>query len=150
MKKKLTIIFTALTLVVVMLATLCGCSSYNSIKSAFQKEGYEETDLAGTYESYVTAIMGNDYASAASVHCLKKGSDNGGGILDAITSSIGYVVIIEFKSNSDMEEYLKDKVSADDAEDVYEKLQELDTVNGNCFLVVSTLPEGYSIFKSTK
>ncbi len=150
MKKKLTAIFTALTLVVVMLATLCGCSSYGSIKSAFQKEGYEETDLSEKYESSVTAIMGNDYKETVSVHCLKKESDEDDGILGAIAGSIGYVVIIEFKSNSDMEEYLKDKVSADEAEEVYDKLQELDTVNGNCFLVVSTLPEGYSIFKSTK
>lgn len=150
MKKKLSVIVTSLVLLVAMLATLCACSSYGSIKSAFKKEGYAETELSDTYEKYVTDLMGEDYKNTVTVHCLKKESKEGDGVIGAIASSVGYVIIIEFKSDSDMAEHLKDEVSAEDAKDVYDELQKLDTVNGNCFLVFSVLPEGYTIFKSTK
>lgn len=150
MKKKLAVIVTSLALFVVMLATLCACSSYGSIKSAFKKEGYVETELSDTYEKDVTEIMGEDYNNTVTVHCLKKEADEDSGLIGAVAGTVGYVVILEFKSDSDMAEYLKDEVSAEDAKEVYDELQKLDTVNGNCFLLVSVLSEGYTIFKSTK
>ena len=154
MKKKLSVIVTSLTLLVVMLVTLCACSSYGSIKSAFKKEGYVETELSDTYEKYVTDLMGSDYKNTVTVHCMKKESSDNDGLIGAIASSVGYVIIIEFKSDSDMAKSLKgelkNEASAEEAKEVYDELQKLDTVNQNCFLVFSVLPEGYSIFKSTK
>lgn len=142
MKKKLGVVVTAIALVAVMLFTLCACgSTWGKIKSAYEKESYTEIQLSDE----VKALIENneDFKAAqetATLHVLQKG----GSLIP------GYVFILEYKGNKEMEEALKKHVTKEDAENVYEELQKLDTVNGNCFLLLSTATDGTSIFKGTK
>ena len=131
MKKKLGMILSALALVVVMIATLCACSTYGSIKSAFKKEGYEEAEISQTYKDQVKSAVGEDYADKVEIHVLKKG--------------LNIAIIVEFKSKDD----IVDAIGKENAENAYEELQKLDTVNGNC-MIISISPDALKIFKSTK
>ncbi len=138
MKKKLGLIVSAMALIVVMLVSLCACgSTWGKIKSAYEKEGYEETDAEATQTAIIEGIFGKDKESAFTVHVMKKG--------DGLIASVA--IIVEFKSTKEMEEMLKDKVTAEDAKNVYDELQKLDTVNGNCFFCGVA---GGDIFKGTK
>ncbi len=135
MKRKIATIVTSLALVVVLLATLCACgSTWGSIKGAFEKEGYEEVDISEDLKKLYES--NEDFKAAgdtATIHIMKK-------------SLLEVSIILEFKSNKDMEEALKKHVTKEDAENIYEELQKLDTVNGNCFLIVGDT----KIFKGTK
>ena len=131
MKKKLGIVVTALALIVVMVATLCACSSYGSIKSAFKKEGYEEAEVSETYKEQVKKVVGEDYADKVTIHIL--------------TKNLSTAIIVEFKSKDD----IVDAIGKENAENAYEELQKLDTVNGNC-TIISISPEALKIFKGTK
>ena len=134
MKKKILTVVSALVLVVVMLASLCACgSSWNGIKKASEKEGYEETEASSVESSLVKTFLGEDAEEAVTIHVMKKG--------------LSVAVIIEFKSTKKMEEMLADKVDKEDAKNIYDELQKLDFVNGNCVYVGLA---GADIFKSTK
>lgn len=140
MKKRIITIFTSLALVAVLLATLCACgSTWGSIKGAYKDEGYEEVEVS---EEVKKLYENNEDFKAASdtatIHVMQK-------------SPLDVVVVLEFKGNKEMEEALKKHVTKEDAENVYEELQKLDVVNGNCFLLYATpLTKGAEIFKGTK
>lgn len=134
MKKKLFATLSALALVVVMLVGMTACgSAWNNIKKAYEREGYEETEVSSIHTELVKMTYGEDAEEFVTIHAMKKGLE--------------YAVIIEFKSTKKMEELLANKVDDDIAEDIYEELQKLDIVNGNCVWVGLA---GLSIFKSTK
>ena len=143
MKKKLGIVVTALALIVVMVATLCACSTYGSIKSAFKKEGYTEVEMTDTQKEQVKSAIGEEYAEKVTIHVLSKESD--GSLLGQLASAASTAIIIEFKSKDD----IVDAIGEENAEDAYEKLQKLDTVSGNC-MIISVSPDALKIFKSTK
>lgn len=147
MKRKLGIVVTALALIVIMATTLCACSSYGSIKSAFKKEGYKEVEISDTYKEQVKSTVGAEYVDKVTIHVLAKESDDS--LLGQLASAVSTAIIVEFKSNDDMVASLKKDLGEDTVKEAYEALQKLDTVNGNC-TIISLSPEALKIFKSTK
>lgn len=144
MKKK-SLLFSCLLLAVGMLLVFCGCSNYGNVKSAFEKNGYEEVQASDE----VKALYENseDYKKISEVVKLHIMQKKGEGLL----SQLNVAIIAEFNTNKDMEEALKAHVTQQDAENIYEELQKLDTVSGNCFLLFYTpLTDGGKIFKETK
>lgn len=140
MKRKIVTVFTSLALVAVLLATLCACgSTWGSIKGAYEDGGYQEVEVSDELKKLYE--NNEDFKAAvdtATVHIMQK-------------SLLDVAVILEFKGNKEMEEALKKHVTKEDAENVYEELQKLDVVSGNCFLLYATpLTEGANIFKGTK
>lgn len=138
MKKKLGLIFSSLALVVVMIATLCACSTYGSVKKAFEKKGWSEVEsLKSVQEDLVKAAFGEDHESTMKVHALGKDG-----------SIANYVVILEFNSTKEMQEELKNSKTL---QGLAEDLQKSDAVSGTCVLLFYTpLGGGNDIFKSTK
>ncbi len=151
MKKKFGIVFAALALVVAMVATLCACSNYGTVKKAFEKEGYEEVEISQEYKDTVAEFVGEEYADKVEIHVLQKKSDDSS-ILGGALSALDVVVIVEFKGDKDMVDSLKDKfnISEEDVKDAYNELQKLDNVSGTCVLVIGTNPNSAQIFKGTK
>ncbi len=140
MKRKLLAIFTSLTLVAVLLTALCACgSTWGSIKGAYENEGYEEVEPSDEMKEFYE--NNEDFKAAAdtaTLHIMRK-------------QTLTIAVILEFKSNDEMEEALKKHVTKEDAENIYDELQKLDTVSGNCFLLFATpLTNAAEIFKGTK
>lgn len=139
MKKKLAMIFSSVALIAVMIAVLCGCSTYGGIKKAFENEGYTESESVTTAQKEaVTAIFGEDCEDYCEIHVFTK---------------IGSVAtVVEFKSTQEMQEKLKEL--ADDPtiggyiKQTIDNLQECDIVNGNCILVSGYLTGCISIFKN--
>ena len=138
MKKKLAMLFSSLALVLVMIATLCACSTYGKVKRAYEKEGWtEDSSLVESQQALLTTALGEDYKDVCTVHALKKG--------DSLLAPV--VIILEFDSTKEMNEeieksdYLKTKLK--DA-------QKSDYVSGTCILLFHSTPEGKEIFKSTK
>ena len=139
MKKKLTTIFTALTLVVVLLATLCGCSSYGGIKSAFEKAGYKESANIEKYQAQIMEALNakseEEVEQLAKVHLFVKEKN-----------FANFALIIEFNSTKEMNEMINESETlrgfAKDA-------QKSDLVNGNCilFLYDPLFPEAAETFK---
>ena len=150
MKKKLSLIFSSLVLLLVMIVTLCACSTYGSVKSAYTKEGYEEIEISAEYKEKVTEMFGEDAAQTLTIHVLKLKVADNASILDKAAATTSTVVIAEFKSTKEMEEQMKEHVTAEDAKEISEKIQELPNVSGNCVYVFSLSTKSYEIFQSTK
>lgn len=146
MKKKLGLIFSSLALVVVMIATLCACSTFGGIKKAFEKEGYKESeDVPAAQEQIVKGIFGEDADSYLTVHVFTKTIGN-----TSVPSSVA--TIVEFKSTKEMEDKLKeladDEVIGGYVKQSIDNLQKCDIVNGNCVLVSGYLTGCITIFKN--
>lgn len=138
-----------LTLVVLMLAVaLVGCgSSYGKIKSAFEKEGYSESQ---NLESFMTSIKESleEDDVAINVHYLYKLAAGGGAF------------IVEFNATEDLKKSLaeneelrtqvKGLVESDEAQDLYQNAVDAGIVNGNCVCIPFGLaPNTYiEIFKN--
>ena len=150
MKKKVSL-FSCLLLALSMLLVFCGCSSYGGIKSAFEKEGYEEAELSQEIKAfYENSEEYQKISAVVKIHVMQK-KPTGEGLLGDLANKLTISVIAEFNSTEDMEEALKAHVTAEDAKNVYEELQKLDVVSGNCFLLYSTPgSNGAKIFKDTK
>lgn len=147
--KKRNIFISCLLLVGVMLFALCGCSAYGGIKSAFEKEGYSETETSEELEQrYKDDETYRKIADVVTLHVMQKQSDGEG--LGSLFDRANFAVIAEFHSNEDMENALKDLVSAEDAKNIYDELQKLPVVNGNCFLLFATSMDAQTIFKNAK
>ncbi len=148
--KKNCMLFSCLLLAVSMLLVFCGCSAFGGIKSAFEKAGYEEVGLSDEVRSfYENTEEYKKISDVIKIHIMQKKStgDALGDILDKLTVA----VIAEFNSNEEMEQALKDHVTDNDAKNIYDALQKLDNVSGNCLLLFYTpLTDGATIFKSTK
>ena len=148
MKKK-GLFFTCLLLAVTMLLVFCGCSSYGGVKSAFEKEGYKEVTASETVKKlYEDSDEYKQISRAVKLHILQKESTGEG--LDFL-NALDVAVIAEFNSTEEMEDALKSHVTAEDAKNVYDELQKLDVVSGNCFLLYATPgTKCAEIFKGTK
>lgn len=139
MKKKLAMIFSSVALIAVMIAVLCGCSTYGGIKTAFENEGYTESESVTTAQKEaVTEIFGEDCEDYCEIHVFTKG--------------VSVATIVEFNSTQEMQDKLKEL--ADDPtiggyiKQTIDNLQECDIVNGNCVLVSGYLTGCISIFKN--
>ncbi|MDE6411105.1 MAG: hypothetical protein K2L02_01015 [Clostridia bacterium] len=150
MKKKLSLIFSSLALLLVMIVTLCACSSYSSIKSAYTKEGYEEIEISKEYKDKVTDMFGEDVADTLTIHVLKLKVADDANALDKAAAATSTVIIAEFKSTKELEEQMKKHVTEEDEKKISEAIQKLDTVSGNCVYVFSLSQKSFDIFKSTK
>jgi len=139
MKKKLGMILSSLALVVLMVATLCACSTFGGIKKAFEKEGYKESeDVPTLQENLVNSIFGEDAESYLTIHVF--------------TKSISVATIVEFKSTKEMEEKLKelteDETIGGYIKQTIDNLQQSKIVNGNCVLLSGYLSGCIEIFKN--
>ncbi len=143
MKKVLLI---AIVLVLAFSFVACG-SSYGKIKSAFEKEGYKESEKLESFMSSIKDSLEEDEL-AVTVHYLYKLSEGGGAF------------IVEFNSTNDIKkalnenEALKEKVeeyaSSEEAQELYDKAKDAGIVNGNCVCIPFGLaPATYiEIFKN--
>ena len=158
MKRKLITIFTSLTLVVVLLATLCACgSTWGSIKSAYEKEGYYELTVSDTVREKLPSFMQelldpeSGAKTDATIHtlCTVKLSDDPTvtELLSLMTAK--YTVIWEYKNLDALEDYYKNNLSKNEqekADELWEEFQKSDKVNGNCMFISGD----EEIFKGTK
>lgn len=138
MKKKLALIFSSLSLLLVMILTLCACSTYGSVKRKFEKEGWtEKEDLVETQETLLKSALGDDYKSACKIHALKKDG-----------TLLNFVIILEFDTTKEMNEKID---GSDTLKGLIKDAQNSDFVSGTCVLLFYTpLGGGNEVFKSTK
>lgn len=134
MKKK-SVLFTCILLAVTMIMVLCGCSTYGSVKKAYEKEGYTENSDLEAYQAQVVEALGEDFKDVCSVHLMVK-------------DTIKVALILEFKSTKEMEEQINE---SEKLKGMIKDVQKSDLVSGNCVLLFYTpLTDAPDIFKSTK
>ena len=138
MKKKLAAIFSSIGLALLMLVTLCACSTYGGIEKKFKNEGLSENkDLVNLQEALLTKALGEDYKSVCTIHALGKDG-----------SALNYVVILEFNSTEEMEKKISE---SETLKGIVKDAQNSEFINGNCVLVFYTpLGGGNDVFKSSK
>ena len=138
MKKKLSLIFSSLALLLIMVVTLCSCSTYGSIKRKFESEGWkEDSSLVEKQQTLLENALGEDYKNVCTIHALKKDG-----------TLLNYVIILEFDSTKEMNEKIKD---SDTLKGMIKDAQQSDLVSGTCILLFYTpLGGGNEVFKSTK
>ena len=147
MKRRLITLFTSLTLVAVLLVTLCGCSTYGSIKGNFEDANYKEIEISEEYKNTVAEFVGKDYADKVTIHVLQKQAEEGSGLLGQLNKA-AIAIIVEFKADQDLVDSLAKKYGKENVENAYDELQKVDTINGNCVLVLATDPSAAKLFKS--
>ncbi len=137
MKKKFATIFSSLALVAMLIATLCACSNYGSVKSKYESNGWTENeDCVKLQETLLKNALGEDYAQTCKIHALAK---NG--------SILNYVIILEFNSTDDMNKKIDE---SETLKGMIKDVQNSDFVNKNCILLFSMTNEGREIFKNSK
>ena len=137
MKKKFATIFSSLALVAMLIATLCACSTYGSVKSKYESNGWTENeDCVKLQETLLKNALGEDYAQTCKMHALAK---NG--------SILNYVIILEFNSTDDMNKKIDE---SETLKGMIKDVQNSDFVNKNCILLFSMTNEGREIFKNSK
>lgn len=127
--KKVTRVLAAVLCLAMCMFAFAGCSTYNKVLKAFEKEGYEELTTSSE-KSGVT--FGDDVI--VTVHTLKKG--------------ISIVWIYEFGSSDELEKELNDNETL---KGVIKDAQKSDAVNGNCVCVtldMLNMKSIYEIFKN--
>lgn len=133
MKKKFVVVITSLTLIVFMLSMFCACSSYGSVKKAFEKEGYTESESVQSYQSQIKEAIGENNEDACTVHLMVK-------------DTLKVALILEFKSTDKMEEVIEESATL---KGMIQDIQKSEIVNGNCVLFFYTpLTEALTIFKN--
>ena len=137
MKKKFATIFSSLALVAMLIATLCACSTYGSVKSKYESNGWTENeDCVKLQETLLKNALGEDYSQTCKIHALAK---NG--------SILNYVIILEFNSTDDMNKKIDE---SETLKGMIKDVQNSDFVNKNCILLFSMTNEGREIFKNSK
>lgn len=123
----------SILLVAVLSVAMVGCSTYGSVKKAFEDAGYKQSEtLEGFAKDLTSAAEKDDIA--ATVHGMVKG--------------VKLVLIVEFKATDDMKTYyensntlqgiFKDLSESEDAKSFYESLEKTGCVKGNCLVVPVT------------
>jgi len=123
----------SILLVAVLSVAMVGCSSYGSLKKAFEKEGYEEvTELEEYAESVKKEAEKDDLE--VTLHAMKK--------VDGLKSTL--VLIVEFKATEDMKKFYEDSETVKgfvkdvtDNEDVkawQEAMENAGYAKGNCLV----------------
>lgn len=135
MKKKLAAIFSTMLVALMLVAVLCGCSTYGSVKSAFENEGYTESQNVQEYQDRIVDYLGENYKDVCTLHIMTKGLTD------------GVAIICEFKSTEEIDEQIKNSSMLQGA---IKDAQNSDYVNGNCLLLpvpVITTSKVVDIFK---
>lgn len=119
MKKRLVSIFSTVLLALTLVALLCGCSTYGSVKSAFEKKDYKEAESVETYQTQIKEYLGES-SENCSVHLFTKGLTD------------GIAIICEFNTTDEIDQTVKDNKAL---QDVIKDIQKSDYVNGTCILL---------------
>ena len=146
MKKSLKVLSLVLVLVMAVL-TLASCSQYNALKSAFEKNGFEENaKLEDLAEKVKTELEKDELA--VTLHLMTK------------KKSLASALIIEFKSTEDMKKayddsetikgIMKDISKNDDVKEFVKTLEESGYVKGNCRVLPLPLAKPDDIKKIVK
>lgn len=151
MKKKIGIIVTSLVLVATMLLGLCACgSTWGKIKSAYEKEGYKEVQLSDKIKEALNLEDDTDgYNVTLHFMTTAKLSEEPTLLELAGLLTAKNVIIAEYTNTEELKKYANDHFSDAEKEDAvaaWEKFQQLDSVNGNCMLIIGDS----KIFKGTK
>lgn len=127
--KKLSVL-AALVLTIVMAMGLVACSSYGSLKKAFEKEGYAESQTLENIANTIKTEAEEDNL-AITIHAMSKG--------------LNVAVIVEFNSTEDMKKlydesatiqgFVKDISSNEDAKAFQKALEDAGYAKGNCLVV---------------
>ncbi|MBQ8908462.1 MAG: hypothetical protein IJY71_07770 [Clostridia bacterium] len=140
MKKSIKLFALVMALVLCTLA-LVSCSTFGSIKSNFEKNGYE---LKG--ESEKASFTYEDYEINYTVHTFQvktEDSDSAlGDIIGGITQGLSTAVVWEFGSNEDLAKALANN---EDVKAALKDADESEMVNGNCVLMTLN-PDAVKIF----
>ncbi|HBJ18723.1 MAG TPA: hypothetical protein DDY70_03120 [Clostridiales bacterium] len=141
MKKSLKVLSLVRVLVMAVLS-LASCSKYNALKSAFEKEGYEENaDLESMSQSIKEEMEKDDLA--VNLHLLTK------------KGTLSSALIVEFKSTEDMKKayddsatirgFIEDVSSNEDAKEFQKALEDTGYAKGNCLVLPLTLTRAKEI-----
>lgn len=153
MKNTLIKVF-SLLLVLVFSLFLTACSKYSALEKAFKNKGYSVNEtLAEQSKKIEEELKENDKDMVVKLHLLTK------------DGSLSSALIIEFNSTEDMVKayedsetikgFVKDVKNNEDAQKVYEALQDSGYAKGNCLviplsIVPSTVSEIKEIVRSVK
>ncbi len=134
MKKVLRLTALALVAVTLMLC-LVGCSSkYNSLKKAFEEEGYTENEKLDEISEEIKAELEKDELEVE-IHLLSKTLSSA--IIVEFNSTDDLVKA--FKENEDLRDAVEDIKDNEDVQKIYEELEEAGVVCGNCFIIPISL-----------
>ena len=152
MKRKFGLIVSALALIVVMVATLAACgSTWGKIKKAYEKENYHEVEMSEDLKKtlHLDEMPKTEVKMTIHVMTTAELPEKPSALDYAKLLTAKYAVILEFTSTSDVKKYAEEHYTEEqkkDMEKAWEEFQKLDSVNGNCVLVMG---DG-AIFKGTK
>ena len=153
----------AVALLVVMALSLVSCSSsFGSIKSNFEKNGYvyvEDDDGNGIFDAFTADFEEGEVS--CTLHVFKaeeKEQDDDdksslgsliGSAIDSFVNAVDYCGVIEFKSDKDMQKALADNETL---KGLIADAQDSDLVNGNCILITGliNIEEKIEIFNKSK
>ena len=132
MKKKVLKLLTLMLVGVMLVATLASCSSYGKIKSNFKSEGYIELENEDeSTAKTITAELEKGKISCE-IHILQKKLEDGATGLEEIANKATTVIILEFSSDEDMAEAIKESGTLSG---IIKDVQDSDYVRDNCVLV---------------
>lgn len=136
MKRKVTLL-TVLMLTLSMLFALTACSSYGSIKKAYEDAGYTESESVQEYQDKIVEALGEEnenYENSCTAHLFVKTE----GLFDS-----GVALVLEFHSTKALEEMTENSATF---KGVYEDLQKSDWVKENCILLFALGSDSASVF----
>ncbi len=152
MKKKLSVVVTALAIVAVLLVGLCACgSAWGKIKSAYENEGYHEIELTEALKK-AFGVKDEDVKEAdATVHFLTTAQLSEDPTISELAGLVTakYAIVWEYTNVDELQKHYKEDLSESDKEkfdELWEKYQQSDVVNENCVLIFGD----QKIFKGTK
>lgn len=142
MKKTVKLIALAMALVLCTLA-LVSCSAFSSIKSNFEKNGYE---LVSADKETTGTIKLEEGEITYTIHTFQLKKEEGGSALDNILGGIAQglstAVVWEFSSDSDLKKAMAEN---EEIKAVLKDAEESKFVNGNCILMTIN-PDAVKLF----
>ncbi len=134
MKRKAAL-WTSLVLALAMLFALTGCSSFGSIKKAYENAGYTESESVQEYQDQIVAALGEEnenYENTCTAHLFTRSGLN-----------FGVALVLEFHSTKALEEMAEESATF---KGVYEDAQKSDWVKENCILIFALGSDAHSTF----
>jgi hypothetical protein len=117
---------------VMLVMTLASCSSYGKIKSNFKSEGYIELESEdNSTAKTITAELEKGNISCT-VHFLQRKSGDDASALDKIADAATTVIILEFSSDKEIVEAVKESGTLSG---IIGDLQKSEYVRDNCVLI---------------
>lgn len=135
----------SILLVAVLSVAMVGCSSYGSVKKAFEDAGYQQSEVVEALAKDIKTATDKEELGL-NIHGMIKGAKS--------------VLIFEFNATEDMKkvydenkivrDWLKEVSSNEDAKEFYKSLEDLGIAKGNCLVipVTATLSDVQEIMKN--